>query len=728
MIEIKGIVERIIYRNDENGYTVAKLVTEDDTITITGSCLSINTSMEYEFKGDFTYHKKYGEQFVFQSMFEILPESEEGIISYLSSGIIPYIGEKMAKAIVEKYKTDTLRILDEEPNKLLDVNGIGPAKLEKIKQGLEENKGLRRVILFFNKYQIDNKTIVKIFKEYGENAIDIVRENPYRLAEDIRGIGFKKADQIARNMGDFDPAFRKRAVLKYTLTLATLEGHSFLPKDELISRTKMIVNYTSEELEEEINNLNLDDRFIIEKTGDETNCYYAPYLRAENYISGKINSMLNRERKETSNIEDLILKVENTQGIKFAQNQKRAVEESLKRGVLIITGGPGTGKTTTLKAIIEVSELMELKVKLAAPTGRAAKRMKEATLRDASTIHKLLELGFANDESINYGYEETAEVDCDVLIIDEVSMVDLPLMNTLLHSLNETTRLILVGDKDQLPSVGVGNVLGDLIDSGVIPTVNLNEIFRQAETSMIVKNAHLINNGKLPEIKNDQDFFMISEFTEAKTSEIIVDLVSNRLPGYYGINASDIQVLTPMKKGIVGVNNLNKSLQNTLNPKDEEIEYGDTVFRVGDKVMQIKNNYTIEYTIESDEYVEDGEGVFNGDIGYITSIDKEERTVTVLFDEVKSVKYEGADLEELVLAYACTIHKSQGSEFEAVVIPVHFAPYMLLTRNLIYTAITRAKRLVVLVGNYKYLKMMIDNNKVSKRYSNLAKKLVVYNV
>ncbi|EFI41783.1 ATP-dependent RecD-like DNA helicase [Peptoniphilus sp. oral taxon 386] len=725
MIEIKGVVEKIIYRNEDNGYTVARFSTEEESITINGSCAEIKTSMEYELKGDFIFHKKYGEQFKFESIEEILPQSENGIINYLSSGIIPFIGEKTAKNIVDKFKTETLKILEEDTERLLEVDGIGPRKLDKIKSALLENRGLRRLTLFLNKHELGTTLAVKIYKEYGERAIQIIKENPYKLAEDISGVGFKKADKIAMSIGEFrGSSFRNRAALKYILSLATLEGHSFLPKDILIKRTHKLVGDNIEQLENELLNLSLDDRFFIEQSDGEICCYYAPYLRAENYISGKIKELVSGKFEYDTNIDEILKKIEERNEIKFATNQVIAVREAVEKGVLIITGGPGTGKTTTLKAIIEIFESMGKSVKLAAPTGRAAKRMKEATNRDASTIHRLLEIRVPDDDRINYGYEEEVELDCDVLIVDEVSMVDLGLMNTLLHSIKKGTRLILVGDKDQLPSVGAGNVLSDLIESKRVSVVNLNEIFRQKEQSSIIKNAHLINNGILPEISNSGDFYMISEQNEKKSLEVIKELVSRRLPQYYGVNSNKIQVLAPMKKGNVGIYSLNKTLQEVLNPKGDEIIFGDNVFRVGDKVMQTKNNYNLEYKIESEFYLEEGEGVFNGDIGYVVEIDIENKSLVVLYDDVKKVKYEYSDLDELILSYACTIHKSQGSEFDIVIIPLHFAPYILLTRNLIYTAITRAKKLVVLVGEYKYLDIMVKNNRISKRYSNLCKKLM----
>lgn len=732
MIKINGVVDKVIFRNDENGYTVASFISEDENLTIVGSCFEIKTSMDYELTGDFIHHKKYGEQFQFEEIKELLPESKSGIIKYLSSGIIPYIGEKTAEKIVDEFKEDTLRIIEEETDKLLRIEGIGKGKLKKIKESLEDGKELRDLMVFLNKYDLGTNLSLKIYKEYNTSAIDIISENPYKLAEDISGIGFKKADTIAHQMGFLDDSsFRKQAALKYTLSLASQEGHSYLPKEILLKETSKLIATNLEELEKEVIRLAIDDKFFIEKEEDQINCYYAPLLKAENYIAGKLNELSKYEFKDKDeiDIEKSLDNIEKNQNIKFAKNQILAVKESIENGVLIITGGPGTGKTTTLKAIIDVFEEMEKKIFLAAPTGRAAKRMKEATGRDASTIHKMLDLGFSSDEdTINYGYEEENKLECDVLIVDEMSMVDLLLMNTLLKSINRGTRLILVGDKDQLPSVGAGNVLSDLIESDVINVVNLNEIFRQSEESMIIKNAHLINNGEFPEFEKNSDFFFIYEKDEKNTLKIITDLVNRRLPGYYGFSPQEIQVLSPMRKGTVGVNNLNKNLQEILNPYGTELKVGDKTFRINDKVMQIKNNYNLEYKIESEFYKEEGEGVFNGDIGYIIDIDKEERTLEVLFDDVKKVKYTYQDLDELTLSYASTIHKSQGSEFKVVVIPITFAPYILLTRNLIYTAITRAKELVVLVGEYRFLDIMIKNNRISKRYSNLSRKLREKNV
>lgn len=722
MIEITGILEKIVYRNDENGYTVARFSTEEDNLTVTGTAIEFKENLEYTLRGDFTFHKKYGEQFNFVEVEEILPKSEKGIINYLSSGAIPYIGEAMAKKIYSRFKENTLDIIEKYPEQLIIVDGIGKRKLEKIMEKLNKDRGLRKVIMFLSEFQVPTTVAMKIYKTYEDNSIEVVRNNPYQLAEDIRGIGFKKADEIAMKMGDFkDSPQRIKAALKYTLYMATMEGHSYLPVDVLLQRTKHLVDKSEEELMEQIWALNLDDRFKLEMN-EPIRCYFAPLLRAENHIAGMLKDMLEVEQ-DLNNVDTLLIEIQNRLKIKLAENQEKAVREAVNNGVMIITGGPGTGKTTTLKVLIEMFELMNKTVMLAAPTGRAAKRMKEATLRDAQTVHKLLELTVNETDYVDYNYQYEEKLKCDVLIIDEVSMVDLSLMENILNRISINTKLIMVGDKDQLPSVGAGNVLSDLINSEKIPVVNLNQIFRQSSESNIIKNAHLINNGVVPPIENSGDFFTLFSQDERNTKDVIVDLVNRRLPEYYSINREDIQVLAPMKKGISGVNNLNKELQSVLNPNGDFIDYNGTVFRVGDRVMQMKNNYNLEYKIESEFYLEKGQGVFNGDIGKIIEVDTEEKTLIILFDDVKKVKYEYSDLDELSLSYAVTIHKSQGSEFDVVVMPIHFAPPMLLTRNLLYTAITRAKKLVVLVGNYKYVEQMVKNNRISLRYSGLMEKL-----
>lgn len=720
MISVLGNVDKIIFKNDENGYTVARITTDEDgELVVVGYTSFFVENSSYEFMGDFTYHNKYGEQFKFEEYKENLPQSEKGIINYLSSSMIPHVGKKMAKRIVEEFKEDTLDVIENNPEKLLKINGIGRKKYRDIKEALDKQYAMRKVFLYFSKYNISSNTIIKIYKEYGDESIETVQKNPYELVGRIRGMGFKSCDEIAKSMGlDEDSEFRKIAGLKYVLLMAARDGHSYLPIEKLIVKTEKLLGVKFESKEDVARTLAFEENFFVEKVGEDFNCYFMRYLQAENYVAGKLNK-LNISFDEEIDIDKKIKEIEEFREIKLSNTQKTAVKESIKKGVFIITGGPGTGKTTTLKVIIDVYESLDKKIKLAAPTGRAAKRMKEQTGREAFTIHKLLEISVGD----GFEYSNVEELECDVLIVDEMSMVDILLMETLLMSIDNPTRLILVGDKDQLPSVGAGNVLSDILKSEVFKYVNLEEIFRQNEESMIVKNAHLINHGNRP-ILNRGDFFMIHENGEMKGLETIKDLITTRLPNYFNLSIEDIQVLTPMKKGTLGTINLNKALQEHLNKSEEYVEILGTKFKLGDRVMQIRNNYELEGKIENDFYSDVSKGVFNGDMGYITSIDKENKELEVTFDGVRKVKYDRDSAEELNLSYAMTIHKSQGSEFPIVIIPIYFAPPILMTRNLIYTAITRASKVVVLVGIYDYLKMMIDNNKTRKRYSKLADKLI----
>lgn len=723
MINIDGIVEKIIFRNDENGYTVAKFLSEDESIVVVGSCFEIFEDRSYKLKGDFTYHKKFGQQFAFTSIEEILPNSKEALIKYLSNGMIPFVGEKVARKIVEEFGENTLEILEKNPQRLLSIEGIGRKKYKKIYEALEKNLNARKILLYFSSYNISPNLALKIYKEYDDKSIDVIKENPYVLIEDIGGIGFKKADQIALSFGiKKDSEERIIQGLKYVLSRANLNGHTYLPLDILVKNANKLLEISIDDLENSLRGLSFSKDFYVDKVGGDYLCYYAPYLRAENYIAGKLNE-INITFHEDLDVNKKIEEIEETRNIKLANGQRQAIKKSLDHGVFLITGGPGTGKTTALKALIDVYEFMGKKIKLAAPTGRAAKRMKESTGHDALTLHKLLEINFTDSKDIYY---DPIDLECDVLIVDEMSMVDIMLMETLLRSLEKGVRLILVGDPDQLPSVGAGNVLRDIIDSKLFSQVNLVEIFRQKEESMIIKNAHLINKGERP-ILNNNDFFLISEQGENKGLEIIKDLLSKRLGEYYGIDSSDIQVLSPMKKGLLGTFNLNKVLQELLNKSQEKIEVFGKTFKLYDRVIQMKNNYDLEAIIENDFYKETTKGVFNGDLGYISSIDVEEKILEVTFDDAKKVKYLPEDLDQLELSYAMTIHKSQGSEFPVVVIPLFWAPPMLLTRNLIYTAITRASKLVVLVGKYEYLMKMIENNKTRIRYSNLKNKLIEAN-
>lgn len=730
MLVIEGIIEEIIFRNETNGYTVARLNTSDGSITIVGNTMIVNLEEMVEVEGEWVYHNTFGEQLQFTSIRTVVPSTLKGIENYLSSGLLPYIGPKTAKNIVDRFGMDSLEIIQYNPEKLKEIPGIGDKKLEKIAKAYEEHRDLRDIMVYLQQYDITVNNGIKIYKKYGKDTINIINENPYRLTEDVYGIGFKTADKIAEKMGiSIDSPFRIEAGLKFIMMESAGEGHCYLPKEELLSKVFKLLEVDASLVEDGLKSLALNRRFQIVQDGDDTLVYYMPFHIAENNVARKIVELSRVDFQDVElDIDSHIERIESEEGIQFGNKQTIAIRECLENGVTIITGGPGTGKTTTINAIIKIYEEMGLKVVLAAPTGRAAKRMTETTGRESKTIHRLLEFSYM-EEDMAFNRDEDSPIDGDVVIIDESSMIDILLMNSLLKAINPGTRLILVGDIDQLPSVGPGNVLRDIINSGSIRIVELDEIFRQAEESMIVVNAHRINKGEMPIVnERDRDFFFMGESSTKKTVETIISLNKERLPNFYGIDPiRDIQVLTPMKKGDVGINALNQHLQEDLNPRSKdkrEKQVGDTIFRTGDKVMQIKNNYNTEWKIIRDGIeVEKGEGVFNGDFGYILDIDEEEHILKVLFDDEKEVEYGFNQLDELKLAYATTIHKAQGSEFPVIIMPIHWGPPMLLTRNLIYTAITRARELVVLVGDGRYLKEMIDNNRIARRYSTLDKKI-----
>lgn len=732
LLTIEGTVEEIIFRNELNGYTVAKLNTTDGGVTIVGNVAIINVGETVRAEGEWIYHPKYGEQLQIKNLSTVTPATLNGIEKYLSSGLIPHIGPKTAKRIVDKFGMDSLDIIQDEPERLKEVHGIGDKKLEKITEAFEEQREIRDVMVFLQQYGISTTYGLKIYKRYGRETKDIIRKNPYRLSEDIYGIGFKTADKIAHNMGiASNSPYRIEAGIKYEILQAAGSGHSYLPMEELFVKTSKLLGMEEELIEISLRELAIKGDIYIENTEEETRVYYMPFHNAENNVSKKI---LQLSRVKIDNIdidiEKEIKSIEKEEGIKFAKKQKESIKEAIEQGLLIITGGPGTGKTTILNAIIKIFEKKNLKVVLGAPTGRAAKKLSQASNREAKTIHRLLEYSYMEEDGeMAFGKNEDSPLEADLVIIDEASMIDILLMNNLLKAIMPGTRLILVGDVDQLPSVGAGNVLKDIINSKIVKVVELNEIFRQAEESMIIVNAHRINKGENPylNVKN-KDFYFIRNKEPKEILNTILELCRDRLPNYNGYSSlKDIQVLTPMKKGDVGTNSLNKNLQNILNPKRKEKpekRIGDEIFRVGDKVMQIKNNYNTKWKIfKEGKVIEKGEGVYNGDFGFITNIDKEDNIVEVLFDDEKEVKYDFSNLDELKLAYATTVHKSQGSEFPVVIMPISWGPPMLLTRNLLYTAITRAKELVVLVGDEKYLYLMINNNRIAKRYSGLDRKL-----
>jgi len=726
LITVEGIVEDIIFRNESNGFTVAKLHAEEDSITIVGNVPFLNIGQSVEVAGEMIYHPNYGEQIKIENVSTITPKTLDGIEKYLSSGLIPHVGKKTAKKIVERFGKDSLEIIEYNPERLKEIEGIGDKKVKKISEAFEEQRELRDIMVFLQQYGITVNYGVKIYKKYGKDTINIISENPYRLSEDIFGIGFKKADEIAKNMGiATNSPYRIEAGIKFQLMKSSGNGHTYVPQGILIEESRKILEVEEELIEQSIRDLAIRKDIQLENVDGEIWIYYMPFYMAETNVSKKIVELSRVELEKLNiDVEEEINNIEDKEGIKFAKRQREAIKESVENGMLIITGGPGTGKTTTINAIIKLFEEKELKVVLAAPTGRAAKRMSQATDREAKTIHRLLEYSFMEDE-MGFGRDEASPLEADVVIIDETSMVDIILMNNLLKAIMAGTRVIFVGDTDQLPSVGPGNVLKDIINSGVVKVVKLDEIFRQAEESMIIVNAHKINKGEYPCLNaKGKDFYFIPKYNSKEIVDTILGLCNRRLPKFNGYDSlKDIQVLTPMKKGDAGTNSLNKYLQEVLNPKGygkREKKIGNEIFRVGDKVMQIKNNYTTEWEIiENGVVKEKGEGVYNGDFGFIIDIDEEDEILKVLFDDEKEVEYDFSQLDELKLAYATTVHKSQGSEFPVVIMPICWGPPMLLTRNLLYTAITRAKELVVLVGEERFLLKMIQNNRITKRYSGL---------
>lgn len=729
MEKLQGMVSDIVFKNEENGYTIASLANENDEITIVGCMPTLSVGESIEVEGKWINHKIYGSQFEVQSFMPVTPSSLEGIYVYLSSGMIYGIGEKMAKRIIDKFGVDTLNIIQNTPERLTEVEGIGMKKVKQIQESYEENRELRNIIIQLSPYGITPNYCLRIYKKYKDKSLEVINKNPYRLAEEVRGIGFRIADDIASKIGidKYSPDRIMQGIL-FTLNQSLGSGHTYLPKRVLIEQSVKILGVEPTFVENGIIDLAYNQKLHLENRDGEILVYLMMYYICENGVCKEIVKLSQHETKDLHiNIDEEIKIVEKEDEISLANNQILAVKEAINNGVTIITGGPGTGKTTTINTIIKIFENNDQKVVLCAPTGRAAKRMSETSNKEAKTIHRLLEMGFSTDgDELTFFKDEEDPIEADVIILDEASMVDIILMYNLLKAIKLGTRLLLVGDSDQLPSVGAGNVLKDIIDSGVIKTVRLDEIFRQARESMIVVNAHKINNGEplFLNVKN-KDFFFLRKNTNEEILNEIIGLVSERLPKFYNFDKlKDIQVLTSMRKGDLGVTNLNIELQKYLNPPNkykQEEEFAKRTFRVGDKVMQIRNNYTKKW--ETEDKSDNGEGIYNGDIGYIFHIDKDKKTVFVLFDKVKIASYKYDELDELDHSFCTTIHKSQGSEFPVVVIPIVWAPPMLLSRNLLYTAVTRAKKLVVLVGDVKYLEQMIKNNRINDRYSNLSYKL-----
>ena len=730
MEKLAGYVEHIIYRNTDNGYTVLNLVSGETEITCVGIFSKIAEGENIEATGDYTDHPTYGTQFKVVSFEEKAPEDQEAIERYLGSGAIKGIGLAMAARIVRRFKEDTFRIIEEEPERLVEVKGISERKAMEIASQVNEKRDLRQAMIFLQQFGITMNLAVKIYNKYGQEVYGILKENPYRLADDIEGVGFRTADDIAAKAGiRTDSDFRVRSGILYTLLQASGEGHTFLPKEELTSKASELLGIDQEIIEKNYMDLSIDRKIVMKQSGEQTQIYAASFY----YMEANTATML-RELDITydvadAEIEQRIHKIEKQTGMELDEHQVQAVKEAVRNGLLVITGGPGTGKTTTINTIIRYFELEGMDIFLAAPTGRAAKRMSETTGFEARTIHRMLELNGGMEGNAGFERNETNPLETDVVIIDEMSMVDITLMNSLLKAIAPGTRLILVGDINQLPSVGPGSVLKDIIQSEIFNVVMLTKIFRQASTSDIIVNAHKINRGEEVSLDNkSMDFFFLKRYEADIIINVVLQLVKQKLPKFVDATPYDIQVLTPMRKGLLGVERLNGILQHYLNPPDKskrEKEHGDMVFREGDKVMQTKNNYQLEWEIctKFGLTVDKGMGIFNGDMGIIAEINDFAETMTVEFDEGRKVEYSYKLLDELELAYAITIHKSQGSEYPAVVIPLLNGPSMLMNRNLLYTAVTRARKCVTLVGNDTTFQQMIKNTSQQKRYSGLCDRI-----
>ena len=730
MESLAGYVEHIIYRNADNGYTVLNLVSGEDEITCVGIFSVIAEGENIEARGEYTEHPTYGQQFKVTSFEEKAPEDEEAIERYLGSGAIKGIGLAMAARIVRRFKEDTFRIIEEEPERLAEIKGISNRKAMEIASQVNEKRDLRQAMIFLQQYGITMNLAVKVYQAYGQDVYGIIRENPYRLADDIDGVGFRTADEIAARVGiRMDSDFRVRSGILYTLLQASGEGHTYLPETELTPRASKLLNVTAEQVEKQYMDLAIERKIILKQMEDQTQIYAASFY----YMEANTATMLKRLNVSydvsDAEIEQQIRGIEKKSGMTLDEHQVTAVKEAVRNGLLVITGGPGTGKTTTINTIIRYFELEGLEIFLAAPTGRAAKRMSETTGFEARTVHRMLELNGGAEGSGGFERDESNPLEADVIIVDEMSMVDISLMYSLLKAISVGTRLILVGDVNQLPSVGPGSVLRDIIQSHACNVVMLTKIFRQASTSDIIVNAHKINHGEEVILDNkSMDFFFLKRYDADVIINVVLQLIKQKLPKFVDATPYDIQVLTPMRKGLLGVERLNGILQRYMNPPANdkvEKEYGSTVFREGDKVMQTKNNYQLAWEIRTKFglTVDKGLGIFNGDMGIIRQINDFAEQMIIEFDEGRMVEYPYKLLDELELAYAITIHKSQGSEYPAVVIPLLGGPMMLMNRNLLYTAVTRARKCVTLVGNEVTFRQMIQNTSQQKRYSGLCDRL-----
>ena len=747
MERFKGYVNKIVYRNEDNGYTVFELELDGDELTCVGNVPYVTEGEFVEVTGEYTEHSVYGQQLRIETCEDIPPEDEKSVERYLASGAIKGIGAALASRIVRRFKADTLRIIEQEPERLAEIKGISRRMAVEISDNVTAKRDMRNAMMFLQDYGISMALSAKIYNQYGASVYTIMKENPYRLADDIAGVGFRIADEIARKAGiEADSDFRIKSGIMYTLLQATGSGHIYLPQGELLEQLNTLLDTEIKDIDRHLSDLSMDKKIVVKQqlqeneastdAGDgeyqaERLVYGASYYYMEMSVAYALKALDARESIDKDKIADRIRRIEKAERIELDDRQRDAVIQAISSGLLVITGGPGTGKTTTINTIIRYFEGEGMEIRLAAPTGRAAKRMTEATGCEAQTIHRMLELSGApeDDRSASFLRNEENPIDADVIIIDEMSMVDIFLMNSLLKAVTPGTRLILVGDVNQLPSVGPGNVLRDIIASERFNVVKLTKIFRQATESDIIVNAHKINAGeKFPIGPSSRDFIFIRREEAGNVIGAMITLVSQKLPKYVDAKPFDIQVLTPTRKGMLGVERLNTVLQEYLNPKDsskQEKEIGTTIFREGDKVMQIKNNYQIEWETRGKHGIptDRGMGVFNGDMGVVDNINFYSEKLTVKFEDDRYVEYPFKQLDELELAYAVTVHKSQGSEYPAVVIPLLSGPRMLMNRNILYTAVTRAKKCVCIVGTEEVFYGMVENGNEQKRYSTLAKRI-----
>lgn len=711
---IEGVVERIVYFSEEGNFTVARLEVPEQSklVTIVGNIPSPNPGETLRLRGRWSVNAKFGKQFQVENCLSVLPSTITGIEKYLGSGLVKGIGPIMAKRLVAKFGLETLDIIQDDPQRLLEAEGIGPIRVERITKAWEEQKEIRDVMIFLQGQGVSSTYAVKIYKAYGDRSISMVKENPYRLALDISGIGFKTADKIARNMG-IDPfsQIRAEAGIIHTLSELVDEGHVYYPYEELVTKAKALLQVDTAVIDSALAKLRNDGRVAIEEHERHQAVYLTPLQVAEVNVAKRLKALLKCPRQLIPiDVERAIDWVQKVNRMELAEAQSEALRKAIRSKVMVITGGPGTGKTTLVKSLIQILERKEQRIVLASPTGRAAQRLSEVSGREAKTIHRLLEY---SPKEGRFKRNEDNPLDIDLVVVDEISMVDILLMNHLLKAIPPQATLLLVGDADQLPSVGPGNVLKDIIDSGMVDVVKLSQVFRQAQESLIVVNAHRVNRGQFIATKTiggkRADFYFIEQHDPQKVLQIIKNLCTQSLPKAFYLNpVSDIQVMTPMHRGIVGVTNLNAELQKVLNPQGEEILRGGRIFRIGDRVMQIRNNYEKE--------------VFNGDIGIIALIDLEEQAMKVKFED-RLLSYDLSNIDELVLAYTISIHKSQGSEYPAVIVPILPQHYIMLQRNLLYTAMTRARKLMVLIGDKRAVALAIRNNRVKQRYTALAARL-----